>query len=430
MVSRVVFRFSLCGAVVLQNSKKAENDILNFKHQILQDLSCRSSFFFPQQKTREISVVRNRAPPQHTCYLYIFTLDLPSPDRIDGHIWQSHHIAQSLTSDLYLRVWKHGYCVVEDSSDKTSRLPAVPLLRFAGCYIASAYIFCLVIRAYRTRTIMKNKNSHLQKPSGGLVAAVALLLLLWNNICLVSAGERLPLSPPIAKKLPMNLTEHNDTRVDNYYWMNQRDDPEVINYLHEENNYTAAMMEHTEDLQNTLFEEIKGRIKQDDSTVPFQYKNYLYSTRNEEGKEYPFYCRQRIVSPDGELAEQEQCIDVNQYAEGQAYYSMTYPKYNGNDVAAVAVDNVGRRVYNIMFVDMSNSSSSSSSGSSNGTVATASTTTYNETIVNVTSGMAWAEDNKTLFYTKQDPETLRWYQIWRHELGTDPGSDGMYCFLI
>ena len=115
------------------------------------------------------------------------------------------------------------------------------------------------------------------------------------------------LEPPRAKVVPKKLEIHGDVRIDNYYWLNERDNPEVIAYLEAENEYTDAVMAHTKDLENLLFEEIKGRIKQTDKTVPYKLDDYYYYTRSEDGKEYRIHCRKK-GSLDGE---EEIMLDVN-----------------------------------------------------------------------------------------------------------------------
>ena len=122
-------------------------------------------------------------------------------------------------------------------------------------------------------------------------------------------------TPPVAKKIPTNLEKHGDVRVDNYYWLNQRENPEVISYLEAENTYTESVMAHTKDLEEILFQEIKGRIKQTDQSVPYKEDDYYYYTRYEDGKEYPFYCRKK-GSLDGE---EQLMVDVNALAEGHEY---------------------------------------------------------------------------------------------------------------
>jgi oligopeptidase B len=208
--------------------------------------------------------------------------------------------------------------------------------------------------------------------------------------------------PPMAKQIPHELTIHGDTRVDPFYWLNQREDPEVIAYLEAENAWTAQQMADTEALQNELFEEIKGRIKQDDSTVPYRWHGQYYYSRYEEGRDYPVYCRR-----DGSMDADEQVMfDVNEFAEGHEYYYMRWPAVTPDSrIAAFAYDDFGRRKYTIKFKDLTTGE------------------ILDEAIELVSGNMVWADDSRTLFYTRKHPTTLRSYQIWRHELGTDPTND-------
>ncbi|KPJ60973.1 MAG: protease 2 [Latescibacteria bacterium DG_63] len=210
------------------------------------------------------------------------------------------------------------------------------------------------------------------------------------------------LSPPIAQIEPVKLEKHGHVRVDNYYWLNERENPAVVEYLNAENEYTDTMMAHTNELQETLFEEIKGRIKQTDISVPYKMDDYFYYTRFEEGKEYPIHCR-KIGSLE---ASEEIMLDVNKMAEGYEFYSVgRWAVSYGQDLLAYSVDTVGRRKYAIYFKNLTT-----------GEILA-------DVIPEVTGNMAWANDNRTLFYSKQDPNTLRPYQIFRHVLGTDAEED-------
>jgi oligopeptidase B len=210
------------------------------------------------------------------------------------------------------------------------------------------------------------------------------------------------LSPPVAKVVPVDLEMHGQVRTDNYYWLNKRDNPEVVAYLEAENAYTEGVMAHTGGLQQALFEEIRDRIKQTDMTVPYKKDDYFYYTRFEDGKEYPIHCRKK-----GTLdASEEVMLDVNLMAEGHEFFSVgPFKVSSGQDTLAYPVDAVGRRIYSIHFKDLSS-----------GEILA-------DVIPDVTANMAWAEDNKTLFYAKQDPATLRWHRVYRHVLGTDPAHD-------
>ena len=216
-------------------------------------------------------------------------------------------------------------------------------------------------------------------------------------------------APPTADKRPVELKAHGLTRVDEYYWMRQRDDPEVLAYLNAENDYFEAMMADTGPLQETLFNEIKGRIKQTDQSVPYPENGYEYYTRTIEGKQYPIYCRRRLFEgngvPSGEATEQT-ILDVNLLAQGHPFCSVASVKVSPNArLLAYAVDLVGRRKYSIRVVDLETGQK------------------LPDTVREVTGNLVWAEDNQTVYYTRQDPQTLRSYQVFRHRIGTDSADD-------
>ena len=208
-------------------------------------------------------------------------------------------------------------------------------------------------------------------------------------------------SPQAAKK-PQILEIHGHQRIDNYYWMRDRDNPEVIDYLNQENQYLKDQLAYTEAFQKDLFEEIKGRIKEDDQSVPYFKSGYFWYARYEKGGEYPLYCRKADSLENTE----EVFLNVNELAEGESYYNVGATSTSPNqNLLAFAVDNVGRRIYTIYFKDLLTGE------------------ILKENIPNVTGNLVWAADNKTLFYSKQDPETLRANQIFKHTLGTDPSTD-------
>ncbi len=224
--------------------------------------------------------------------------------------------------------------------------------------------------------------------------------------CTQPEGEpgRALLEPPVAKIEPHEITEHGHTRIDDYHWLQDRENPEVIAYLEAENAYAEAMMAHTEALQEVLFEEISGRVNETDLSVPWCEGDYFYYYRWEEGREHPIYARKR-----GSLEADEQIlIDVNEIAEGHAYTSVSFPAMNPNqEIMAFAVDTVGRRYSTIRFKDLGTDEF------------------LDDVIDSVTRLMAWANDSRTLFYGKQTrpPADPRPYQLYRHVLGTDPADD-------
>lgn len=197
---------------------------------------------------------------------------------------------------------------------------------------------------------------------------------------------------PKAKKVPLKLEKHGDVRVDNYYWLNDRTDSEVIRYLEEENDYTKEMLNDTVQLQDKLFHEIVGRIKEDDESVPYFKNGYWYYSKFAKGQEHPIYCRKK-----GSLDGQEQVmLDVNELAEGHAYYHVAGMSISPNNrYLAFGEDTVSRRIYTIRIKDLETGEMSDLK------------------IEGTTGGASWAHDNTTLFYTARDEQTLRSHQIYR-----------------
>jgi oligopeptidase B len=206
----------------------------------------------------------------------------------------------------------------------------------------------------------------------------------------------------MVKKTPTKLEKHDHLRVDNYYWLRERENPEVIKYLNEENEYAAKEMAHTVAFEEKLFEEIKGRFKQTDMSVPYKRDDYFYYTRYEEGKEYAIYARKR-----GSLDQPEEImLDANILAQGHEFFSIGgWAVSAGQDLLAYAVDTQGRRVHTTYLKNLTTGE------------------LLRDVLSNVTENLTWANDNKTLFYGRQDETTLRQYQIYRHVVGTDPAAD-------
>ena len=211
------------------------------------------------------------------------------------------------------------------------------------------------------------------------------------------------IQPPKASKKPHSLEIHNDVRVDNYYWLRDRENQEVIDYLTAENAYTDAMLAPVKELREALFVEMKSRIKEQDESVPYKDGNYWYYIRYEQGGEYPIYARKYQTLE----AEEEIMLNLNELAEGQSYYNATFPEISDNEeVAAFGEDTVSRRLYTLRFKNLKTGE------------------LYPEAIADTEGGnYAWAADNQTVFYIRKDPETLLGYQVWRHVLGTSPTED-------
>ena len=210
------------------------------------------------------------------------------------------------------------------------------------------------------------------------------------------------LQPPVAKIIPKTLEKHGDKRIDNYYWLNERENPEVIDYLNKENEYYQKSTAHTKPLQDDLFTEMKSRIKEDDSSVPYFYNGYYYITRYETGKDYPIYSRKK-----GTLEAQEEILfDCNEMAKGHSYFSLGGLNISeDNKWAAFGVDLVSRRQYTIQIKNLET-----------GEILPVK-------LENTTGGSTWAGDNKTLFYTRNDLQTLRSDKIYKHTLGTEATAD-------
>ncbi len=231
-----------------------------------------------------------------------------------------------------------------------------------------------------------------------------LLLGLCCLLCMPYALRAQTSAPPVAAVRPTALTAHGDTRTDNYFWLRERDDPEVIAYLDAENAYFEAETAHLRTFEDALFEEIKGRIQQDDAGVPYRLGDWLYAYRFAEGEQYPVYTRR----PLGEIEDEAVILDVNALAEGHGFYSARFSEASlspDGRLLAWAADTTGRRVYTIRFKNLETGE------------------VLPDEIPEVTGNFVWANDNRTLFYSKQDPETLRSDRIFRHTLGTEAAAD-------
>ena len=210
------------------------------------------------------------------------------------------------------------------------------------------------------------------------------------------------IKPPLAKKHPHKITIHNDVRIDDYYWLNDRDNPEVIDYLNAENEYTKSMMQHTENFQKSLFEEMKGRIKEDDTSVPYKLNGYWYITRYETGKDYPIYARKK----ESLEAAEEILFDCNDMAKDFAYFNLGSISISpDNTMACFSTDTIGRRQYTLQIKNLLTNK------------------IYKDEVLNTTGSATWANDNKTLFYAMKDEVTLRSSRIFKHKLHTDTNKD-------
>lgn len=210
------------------------------------------------------------------------------------------------------------------------------------------------------------------------------------------------IKPPKAKKIAKKLVEHGDERIDNYYWLNDRENPEVIEYLNAENEYYNAKTANIKQLQEDLFQEMKSRIKEDDESVPYKKNQYLYITKFKTGQQYPIYTRKK----DTINAVEEIMFDVNKMAKKHAYFNLSGISVSPNNkIAAFGIDKVSRRQYTLHFKNLETNE------------------ILEDKIINTTGSATWANDNKTVFYTQKNPTTLRGEKIFKHVLGTNSNED-------
>lgn len=211
-------------------------------------------------------------------------------------------------------------------------------------------------------------------------------------------------SAPIAKKVPFEMEQHGHKRIDDYYWMrdDSREDKEILAHLAAENQYVDAQMAHTQALQDTLFEEMTGRLKKDDASVPYQRRGYWWYTRYEGDNEYAIYARKETTLENKE----DIFLDANILAKEHEYFSLGGVSVStNNNILAYSTDTESRRLYVIEFKDLSTGKM------------------YDDKLVNTSGSIVWANDNKTVFYIKKDVQTLLGYQVYRHALGTSQDKD-------
>ena len=212
---------------------------------------------------------------------------------------------------------------------------------------------------------------------------------------------------PVAAKKPVEHSKHNDIRIDDYFWLNDRENPEVIDYLNQENEYYKKMTAHTAKFQEDLFQEMKARIKEDDESVPYFYNGYFYITRFETGKGYPIYSRRK----DSMSAPEEIMFDCNQMAEGETFFNLSGISISqDNKMATFATDKQGRRIYTIGIKNLETGE------------------ILSDKIENASGNCVWANDNKTIFYSRQDETTLRPDKIFKHKKGSDSAKDTLVFF--
>ncbi len=209
------------------------------------------------------------------------------------------------------------------------------------------------------------------------------------------------MNAPKAKKIDKTLEIHGDTRIDPYFWLNERENPEVIKYLEEENAYCDFVMKDTEELQEQLYQEMKARYKEDDESLPYFFNKYWYVVKYQKGKEYPLFYRHHLALDNPE----ELMLDVNQLAEGKDFYDVgSFSVSVDNTLAAFSEDILGRRIYTILVKNLQTGEF------------------LEDRIENTTGKTVWANDNQHFFYIRKD-ETLRAFQIYRHQIGTKQEED-------
>jgi oligopeptidase B len=251
--------------------------------------------------------------------------------------------------------------------------------------------------------------------SARYLAVFALALLMTTN----TNARDLPPPPDAPQKPHVVRAPHGAERVDPYYWLrdDSRQSPEVLAYLKAENAYADAVMAPLRPLQDALYGEIVGRIKQDDASVPYRERGWWYYARFETGKDYPVHARRRDAdgvdavsiqraNEAGDFAGEQVLLDVNALAEGKDYYNVgDYELSQDNRMLAYAEDSNGRRQYTVRIKDLDSGE------------------TLPDTIRGVSPNLVWADDNRTLFYVENDPETLLTKRVRRHVLGNDPATD-------
>jgi len=238
------------------------------------------------------------------------------------------------------------------------------------------------------------------------LALTALLTALVVTACASTVWEPVVVEtslpePPVAKRMPVADTLHGDVRVDDYYWLREKEDPAVIAYLEAENDYTTAVMAHADDLWETVYEEMVGRLKETDLGVPYRKDGYYYYTRTVEGKAYPIYCRK-----EGSLdADEFVLLDQNELAEGRDYFEIgAFEVSPDHTLLAYSVDTSGAEEYTLLVKDLATGE------------------LLPDTIPATDYYVVWGNDNRTLFYTTMD-DARRTDRVWRHTLGAPRNED-------
>lgn len=214
--------------------------------------------------------------------------------------------------------------------------------------------------------------------------------------------------PPTAEVRPHTIESAHGARVDNYYWLrdDERRDPDVLAYLRAEKDYADTQLAHLDPLQQRLYDEIVGRIKKDDASVPYRHRGYFWYHRYEAAGEYPIHVRRTAGAETGPASGEQILLDGNALAADADYYSIgAFDVSPDGNMLAWAEDTVGRRLYTIRFRNLATGE------------------VLPDTLTGNQASLVWADDNRTLFYVEKDPQTLRGYRVRRHRLGQDPAVD-------
>ena len=230
--------------------------------------------------------------------------------------------------------------------------------------------------------------------------------LILTIIILYSCNmKKTEIPEPRAEKIDKIMTIHDHQRIDEFYWLNERNNPKVIEYLNAENTYRDQYMEDYKDLEEGIFNEIKSRIKEDDSSVPYLDNGYYYYTRYEKGKQYPIYCRKK----ENLSSKEEILINVNEMSKGYEYFRIGGIDISPNNkIMAYSIDTISRRLYTVHFKNLETGKKNS------------------YTIANTTGGVSWANDNKTLFYNLKNPNTLRTEKVMRHVFNSNKTDEQVF----
>ncbi len=247
---------------------------------------------------------------------------------------------------------------------------------------------------------------NITKTKLSLIVSSALLIVACSNQQNEATNTMADSTAPVAKKVPHKMVIHNHTRVDDYYWMrdDSRTNPEILAHLAAENDYTTAQLQHTEAMQEQIFQEIKDRIEKDDNSVPTKKGDFYYASQMQGENEYPIYVR----SSDFSGTNLEVLLNVNELAKAHDYYQVSGLSASPNGkLLAYGEDTVSRRIYTVQFKDI------------------AGNTLLDDKLAGTNGGIVWGNDNKTVYYIKKDPQTLLGYQVFRHTLGTPQATDEM-----